>query len=95
MIGWIILTLLNYYYVPYFILAFEWIVLVIVLSTMTIKHIIKFIKERKQLSRQRIYSLIIITTIFIMTIFRDIPNRIIEKTDWLIFLISEVRLLNK
>ena len=59
-ISWIILTLLNFYYVPYFILAFEWFLLLGFLFVLTIIQIIKLIQERKKIKRQRIYSLLII-----------------------------------
>jgi len=94
-IVWIILTLLNYYYVPYFILVFEWILLIGFLLVSTIIQIVKLIQERKQLTRQRIYSLVIIVGLFVMTLYRDIPNRIIEKVDWLAFLNKRIEIVEQ
>jgi len=94
-IAWIILTLLNYYYVPYFILAFEWILLIGFFFVLTIIQIVKLFKERKQLTRQRVYSLVIILGLFLMTLYRDIPNRIIEKVDWLTFLNKRIEIVEQ
>jgi hypothetical protein len=94
-IAWIILTLLNYYYVPYFILAFEWILLIGFFFVLTIIQIVKLFKERKQLTRQRIYSLVIVVGLFLMTLYRDIPNRIIEKVDWLTFLNKRIEIVEQ
>ena len=94
-IVWIILTLLNYYYVPYFILAFEWILLIGFFFVLTIIQIVKLIQERKRLTRQRIYSLIIIVGLFLMTVYRDIPNWMIEKVDWLVFLNKRIEIVEQ
>ena len=94
-IAWIILTLLNYYYVPYFILAFEWILLIGFFFVLTIIQIFKLVKERNQLTRQRIYSLVIIVGLFLLTLYRDIPNRIIEKVDWLVFLNKRIEIVEQ
>jgi len=94
-IAWIILTLLNYYYVPYFILAFEWILLIGFFFVLTIIQIVTLFKERKQLTRQRVYSLVIILGLFLMTLYRDIPNRIIEKVDWLTFLNKRIEIVEQ
>ncbi|MDP2160198.1 MAG: hypothetical protein Q8K02_06930 [Flavobacterium sp.] len=82
---WVILTIVNYYVVPYFIVALEWIVISVVLLIWTIGQIIKLIKERKNLTRQRIISVSVILTLFLLTFFRQPVNQIIEKADWHIF----------
>jgi hypothetical protein len=82
---WVVLTLVNYYFVPYFIVVLEWIVLSLILLIWTTRQIIKLIKERKNLSRQRISSVLVILTLFLLTFFRQPVNQIIEKSDWYIF----------
>ncbi|MCG6190072.1 hypothetical protein [Maribellus maritimus] len=92
---WIIITLLNYYIVPYFILAFEWIFMTVFLLIMTIIQIVKLIKERHQIKKQRFYSLLVITSLFILTFYRDVPNRTIEKIDWIILLNKRVKIVEQ
>ena len=82
---WVVLTLVNYYFVPYFIVALEWIVLSLILLIWTIGQIVKLIKERKNLTRQRIASVLVISTLFLLTFFRQPVNQIIENADWYIF----------
>jgi len=94
-ICWIILTLLNHYYVPYFILAFEWFLLLGLLFVLTIIQIIKLIQERKKINKQRIYSLLIIGGIFIMTFYQNIPNWVIEKVDWFVFLNKRIEIVEQ
>ncbi|MBK8500798.1 MAG: hypothetical protein IPL46_00560 [Saprospiraceae bacterium] len=83
--GWIVLAILNYYFVPYFIVAFEWLILSLVLFAWTIGQVFRLIKERKNLTRQRIASVSVILTLFLLTFFRQPVNQIIEKVDWQIF----------
>ena len=82
---WVVLTLVNYYFIPYFIVALEWLILSLVLLIWTIGQIVKLIKERKILSRQRIASVLVISSLFLLTFFRQPVNQIIEKADWYIF----------
>ncbi|WOD43994.1 hypothetical protein [Hwangdonia lutea] len=82
---WVVLTLVNYYLVPYFIVALEWLILSLVLLIWSIGQIVKLIKERKNLSRQRIASVLVISSLFLLTFFRQPVNQIIEKADWYIF----------
>ena len=82
---WVVLTLVNYYFVPYFIVALEWIVISLILLIWTIGQIVKLIKERKNLTRQRIASVLVISTLFLLTFFRQPVNQIIEKADWYMF----------
>lgn len=82
---WVVLSLLNYYFVPYFLVALEWLILSLVLLIWSIGQIVKLIKERKNLSRQRIASVLVITSLFLLTFFRQPVNQIIEKADWYIF----------
>ena len=82
---WVVLTIVNYYFVPYFIIAFEWVILFLVLLIWSIGQIVKLIKERKNLSRQRIASVLVISSLFLLTFFRQPVNQIIEKADWYIF----------
>ena len=55
------------------------------LLILTIGQIIKLIRERKNLTRQRIISVSVILTLFLLTFYRQPINQIIEKVDWHIF----------
>ena len=83
--AWVFLTLVNYYFVPYFIVVLEWLILSLALLILTIGQIIKLIRERKNLTRQRIISVSVILTLFLLTFYRQPINQIIEKVDWHIF----------
>lgn len=80
---WGILTLLNYYYFIWIIVAIVWLGLSLTLFIQTITQIVKTIKERRALTRLRITKLLTFTLLFILTAFRYI-NLAIEKVDWLI-----------
>src|SRR5690606_15867842 len=82
---WVILTLINYYYTNFFLLAFIWLGLILILLTVTIIQLVKLIKERKNLTKLRIVKLLTFTLLFILTLYRDTTNLGIEKVDWLIF----------
>lgn len=82
---WIVLTLVNYYFVPYFIILLEFLILSLVLLIWTIGQIVKLFKERKNLTRQRVISVFVILTLFLLTFFRQPVNQLIEKADWHIF----------
>ena len=81
---WVILTLLNYYYINFFFLAFILLGLILTLFILTIIQLVKTIKERKSLTKFRIAKLVTFTLLFILTIFRNTTNLIIEKVDWII-----------
>jgi len=82
---WGTLTLVNYYFVPYFIVALEWLAMSLGLLIWTILQIVKTIKERKNLSKQRIISALTISILFLLTFYRQPVNGLIEKADWYVF----------
>ena len=48
----------------------------------TIIQIVKLIRERKNLAKFRILKVVVFVLLFFLTFQRQIPNGIIEKTDW-------------
>ena len=84
-IGWIILTISNFYFVPYFIVAFGWFGLLAGFFAFTIYQIIKAIKERKQITKLRLYKLTLFLALFFLTFYGRYVDRLIEKVDWRIF----------
>lgn len=81
---WVILTLINYYYTNFFILAFIWLGLTLTLLILTLIQLVKTIKERKTLTLFRIAKLVTFALIFILTLYRHKTNLAIEKVDWFI-----------
>lgn len=85
-IVWIVLVLMNYYYTPYFILPFVWLLNILIFLVIVLLQLIKIFKERNNISRQRI--IIFISVLFLTFLsfynFYGIPNLFIEKLDWII-----------
>ena len=81
---WLVFTFADYFYLPYFIQPFSWLLVCITLLILLIRQIIKVIKERKNLQTNRILNFSITLTLFLLTFynFNKIPNLIIEKIDW-------------
>lgn len=82
---WLILILISYYIVPYFIVVLEWFSLSLGLFIWALVQIGKMIKERRNLTRQRIFSALIICILFLLTFYRSLVNSLIEEADWYIF----------
>lgn len=84
-VGWIILTLLSYYYIPYFITPFIWIGLIIALFSISLIQFVRLIKARKELNRFRFKNFIVFTLLLVLTVFQNQTFRIIENVDWYLF----------
>ncbi len=84
-VGWIILTLFNYYYMNFFFLVFELFALILTLFIILFFQIFRLIKERKNLSKLRIQKAFVFLALFLLTLFTSKTNRLIEKADWVIF----------
>lgn len=82
---WFLLTLVNYYYMNFFFLAFIWLGMILTFAVLTVIQIIKSIKERKEITRFRISKLLVFLMLLFLTIYRHKTNEVIEKGDWLIF----------
>lgn len=84
---WLVFVFTNYFYLPYFVKPFSWLVACITLIILLVKQIIKLIKERKNLKINRLLNLSITLFLFFLTFynFNKIPNSIIEKIDWSIY----------
>lgn len=83
-IAWLVLAVVNYYFVPYFIVAFEWILLLFIFTCWFIIEIVKIIWKRNKGTRSRLAPAGTIFMLLILTYLRP-QNRIIEKIDWYIF----------
>ncbi|WP_343609804.1 hypothetical protein [Chryseobacterium oranimense] len=81
---WLIFVLADYFYLPYFVKPFSWLLVCIILLILTVRQIIKLIKEKKKIRANRIINLLVTLILFVLTFynFNKIPNSIIEKIDW-------------
>ena len=83
---WLVFAFADYFYLPYFVQPFSWLLVCITLLILLVRQIIKTIKERKNLKTKRILNLSITLTLFFLTFynFNKIPNSFMEKVDWTI-----------
>ena len=83
---WLFYVLADYFYLPYFIQPFSWLLVCIILLILTVRQIIKLLKEKKNIKTNRIINLSVTLILFVLTFynFNKIPNSIIEKIDWII-----------
>lgn len=79
---WFLVTLINYYFINFFILAFIWIGMSIVLFILTSIQIIKAIKQIESITKLRMTKLLVFLILFILRFYREIPNQLIENADW-------------
>jgi len=83
--AWGILTIINYYFVPYFLLAIEWLLILIVFLIVVIIKTVKISRSDEKVAGRKKVQYGIITVLFILTIYPHPVNRVIEKIDWHIF----------
>jgi hypothetical protein len=83
---WLVFVFADYFYLPYFVQPFSWPLVCLTLLILSIRQVIKTIKERKNLKTNRILNLSITLSLFFLTFynFNKIPSSIIEKIDWTI-----------
>ncbi len=82
---WCILKLIQYYFLPYFIVVIFWLGLSVGVFLILIIQILKMLKERKALNNFRIIKVAVFGLLFFLTINNTIVNGIIEKADWRFF----------
>ncbi|UEQ74490.1 hypothetical protein [Chryseobacterium arthrosphaerae] len=84
---WLVFNFADYFYLPYFIQPFSWLIVCIALLILAVRQLIKLIKERKSIKTHGIINLLVTLTLFVLTFynFNKIPNSIIEKIDWGIY----------
>ena len=81
---WFIYAFVDYFYLPYFVQPFAWLLVCITLFVLLIRQIIEVIKERNNLKNYRLLNLSITFGILFLTFynFNNIPRSVIEKIDW-------------
>lgn len=95
MIGWIILTILNYYFVPYYIVACGWFGFLAGFFAISIYQIVRLIIERKRVTKLRLYKLTLFLALFFLTFYGRYVDRLIEKVDWRIFYNKRVEIVEQ
>ncbi len=94
-VAWIFLTLYNYFYMNYFLLALLWIGLSLTLLAVTVIQVIKLIRERHRLTSLRIQKVIVFTVLLLLTYNHSFTNSFIEKGDWLLFYGKRMEVVEK
>jgi hypothetical protein len=92
---WFILTLINYYYTPYFILPVIWTGVSLFFGVFTIALILRLIKERKKPNKLEVQKLIVFSLLFFLTFFDFFTHGIIEKIDWMILYNKRIDIIEK
>lgn len=94
-IGWFVLTVVEYYNIPYFIKPILWLLLSLGLFILAIIQLIKLFKDQKQLSKIRVFNCIIFSILFYLTFNPKPINRLIEKIDWKIFYNKRMEIVDR
>jgi hypothetical protein len=84
-LGWFFIKIIEYYFIPYFIVVLLWIGLSLTLLIIAIIQLVKLIKERNSITKLRIQSVIVLFVLFYLTFSRFFVNGLIEKVDWAMF----------
>jgi hypothetical protein len=92
--AWAVLTVINYYFMPYFLLAFEWLMILLTFLVLTIIKIIRLLQGKEVLTSKKLVSYGIISVLFIFIIYPHPINKIIEKIDWYIFYNKRVEIVH-
>ncbi|MFP3599169.1 hypothetical protein [Chryseobacterium sp. SIMBA_029] len=82
-ITWLIFVFAYYFYLPYFVQPFSWLLVCIILLFLFVRQVTKTITERKNLKENRILNLPTTFILFFLIFynFNKIPSSIIEKVD--------------
>jgi hypothetical protein len=81
---WIVYAFVDYFYLPYYVKPFSWLLVCVTLMVLFVRQIVKIIKERNSLHTYRLLNLFLTLGLFFLTFynFNKIPNSVIEKIDW-------------
>src|SRR5690554_763276 len=81
-VAWIILSIVNYYFIPYFFLALIWFGLSFILLIVALFQLGKLLYEIKRLTEFRVLKFLTFATLFLLTLFHTTTSNVIEKIDW-------------
>lgn len=80
--AWLVITFVNYYYMPYFLIFLEYLIIIFSLLILTIVLIVRLAQNRQRTLRQTTILISAIFTLFLITFFTEPVNSLIEKADW-------------
>ncbi len=92
---WIIWKLLEHYLVPYFFVPFLWLGLSLALLIVVVIQLAKLLKERKTITKLRIYKVITFSLMFYLTIYRWTFDKWIENADWYLLYNKRMEIVNQ
>jgi hypothetical protein len=84
-ICWCILALVKYYLLSYFTVVLLWLGLLLGLLIVAISQLVKLIRERKTLSKLRMWKFFVFSALFYLTFDSSVVDGLIEKADWKVF----------
>ena len=91
--AWCILTIINFYFVPYFLLALEWLLILFLFFIVAIIKTVKISKSDENLTKSKKIQYGLITVLFILTIYPHPVNKVLEKIDWYIFYSKRIEIV--
>lgn len=94
-IVWIIWKLIEHYWVPYFFVPFLWLGLSLALLIIVVVQLVKLFKERKTITKLRIYKVITFSLLLYLTVYRWTFDKWIEKADWYILCNKRIEIINQ
>ncbi|HLW40964.1 hypothetical protein [Brumimicrobium sp.] len=93
-VAWIILTIVNYYFIPYFFLALIWFGLSFILLIVALFQLGKLLYEIKRLTEFRVLKFLTFATLFLLTFFHTTTSNVIEKIDWFLLENRRTEIIN-
>ena len=94
-IAWCFFKLIEYYFIPYFIVTLLWLGLSLALLIVTIIQTVKVVRERKSLTKLRVAKALTFLTLFYFTYNHWLVSGLIEKVDWRIFYNKRVEIVEQ
>ena len=91
--AWGALTIINFYFVPYFLLALEWLLILFVFLIVAIIKTVQITKSDENLTKSKKIQYGFITVLFILTIYPHPVNKVLEKIDWHIFYSKRIEIV--
>lgn len=91
--AWGILTIINFYFVPYFLLALEWLLILFIFLLFAIIKTVKISKSDENLTKSKKIQYGLITVLFFLTIYPHPVNKVLEKIDWFIFYSKRIEIV--
>ena len=95
---WLSIQILIFYLIPYFVIPLLWFLIILFLFILIIRNIFLVFKNSRNLQfTERIIKIGFVFILFISTFFRFnyLPQRIIEKVDWLVLYNQRIKVIKK